>query len=635
MATVDKAFRIKNGLVVEGSTATVAGNTILTETTGDAYILDLIGGETLISSVDAATFTVDVNGNLTVNEEVFDEYGAASAAGNNANSHTNTVLELYTQTEFLDQPISDLGYIKLGDLDTHTEASSGVHGVNGDVVGTSDTQDISNKRVIDTLYFTDGVTVANEGEIAVKPTTHQFEIKANYGNLDLKTVAAGANVAISASDGDIVLDAGSVSISATEPSVEIIALARAGSTQDILVFAYVPSYPEVFFDTVNTGTGLVEIGIISSEVVGDEYIVTAGATGVLFVVGQSYIINTYSPNSSWSFDSNGTLYGPAMGGVKVTTLFTDSIASIEDNNLYFASNSNIILNADVDSYLGSVSTGNQIATQGYVDSAISTEVTDRNNAITTAVDNLVDGAPGLLDTLNEIAAAIADDENYSTTMTTALAAKAPLASPVLTGVPEAPTAAADTNTNQIATTAFAKAEADAAELSASNYTNLEIIDALNTAQGYANTAESEANSYTDGRETAITTAYQTYADGLVDDIKDGTTTFTQITLTDALIGTATTSLSTTSATVVDSWSATNYSSAKYLVQMKNGTDIEVLEVLVTVDGNNNVYITEYADVISNAQIGTTDADLFSGNVRLLVTSTSGTTIKVHKTLIEA
>jgi hypothetical protein len=40
-----------------------------------------------------------------------------------------------------------------------------------------------------------------------------------------------------------------------------------------------------------------------------------------------------------------------------------------------------------------------------------------------AVDALVDGAPGLLDTLNEIAAAINDDENYATTMTTALAGK--------------------------------------------------------------------------------------------------------------------------------------------------------------------------------------------------------------------
>jgi hypothetical protein len=108
-----------------------------------------------------------------------------------------------------------------------------------------------------------------------------------------------------------------------------------------------------------------------------------------------------------------------------------------------------------------------------------------------------------------------------------------------------------------------------------------------------------------------------------------------INLADALIGTATTSISGTSATVVDAWSVSVFKSAKYVVQMRNGDDIEVLEVLVTVDGNNNVYLTEYADVQSNAQIGTTNADYSGGDVRLLVTSTNGTTVKVHRTLIEA
>jgi hypothetical protein len=108
-----------------------------------------------------------------------------------------------------------------------------------------------------------------------------------------------------------------------------------------------------------------------------------------------------------------------------------------------------------------------------------------------------------------------------------------------------------------------------------------------------------------------------------------------VSLADALMGTATTSVTSTSATVVDAWSATTFKSAKYVVQMRNGDDIEVLEVLVTVDGNNNVYLTEYADVQSNGEIGTTNADYSGGDVRLLVTSTNGTTVKVHRTLIEA
>jgi hypothetical protein len=115
----------------------------------------------------------------------------------------------------------------------------------------------------------------------------------------------------------------------------------------------------------------------------------------------------------------------------------------------------------------------------------------------------------------------------------------------------------------------------------------------------------------------------------------GSVTAASVTLTDALIGTATQALTDGTATVVDSWSASTYRSAKYIVQMIKGNDIEVLEVLVTVNGENNVYLTEYADVQSNAQIGTTDADFSGGNVRLKVTASDNTTVKVHKTLIEA
>jgi hypothetical protein len=116
----------------------------------------------------------------------------------------------------------------------------------------------------------------------------------------------------------------------------------------------------------------------------------------------------------------------------------------------------------------------------------------------------------------------------------------------------------------------------------------------------------------------------------------GAATATSLTLTDALIGTATQALTSGTATVVDSWSATTYSSAKYLVQMKKGTEIQTIEILVNVDGGNNVALTEYADVINAAaSLGTTNADYSGGNVRLLVTASDETTVKVHKTLIEA
>jgi hypothetical protein len=53
--------------------------------------------------------------------------------------------------------------------------------------------------------------------------------------------------------------------------------------------------------------------------------------------------------------------------------------------------------------------------------------------VSTAVSNLVDSSPDALNTLNELAAALGDDANFSTTVTNSIALKAPLASPTFTG----------------------------------------------------------------------------------------------------------------------------------------------------------------------------------------------------------
>ncbi|EIP3275939.1 tail fiber protein [Escherichia coli] len=91
-----------------------------------------------------------------------------------------------------------------------------------------------------------------------------------------------------------------------------------------------------------------------------------------------------------------------------------------------------------------------------------------------AITALINGAPGTLDTLKEIAAAINNDPNFGTTINNALALKAPLASPALTGVPTAPTAAQGTNNTQIATTAYVRAA-----ISALVGSSPEALDTLN------------------------------------------------------------------------------------------------------------------------------------------------------------
>ena len=71
----------------------------------------------------------------------------------------------------------------------------------------------------------------------------------------------------------------------------------------------------------------------------------------------------------------------------------------------------------------------------YGDSDVATYLSSNGYGTSSSIiASITDSAPGTLDTLNELAAALGDDANFSTTVTNSLASKAPLASPALTGI---------------------------------------------------------------------------------------------------------------------------------------------------------------------------------------------------------
>jgi hypothetical protein len=82
----------------------------------------------------------------------------------------------------------------------------------------------------------------------------------------------------------------------------------------------------------------------------------------------------------------------------------------------------------VDAVATSLTAGNGI-TKTYNDDAntitlaVNTAVIADREYVNTAISNLIDAAPGVLNTLNEIAAAIGDDANFATNITAALATK--------------------------------------------------------------------------------------------------------------------------------------------------------------------------------------------------------------------
>ena len=107
-----------------------------------------------------------------------------------------------------------------------------------------------------------------------------------------------------------------------------------------------------------------------------------------------------------------------------------AVASASDSNVFTNAQqtklNNISTSADVTPIIDEDSMASNLATS--VPSQQSTKA-----YVDAQVNGLVDAAPGTLNTLNELAAALGDDANYATTVNNNIASKLPLAGGTLTG----------------------------------------------------------------------------------------------------------------------------------------------------------------------------------------------------------
>tara|TARA_B100001063_G_scaffold80739_1_gene75122 strand:+ start:1372 stop:2709 length:1338 start_codon:yes stop_codon:yes gene_type:complete len=90
----------------------------------------------------------------------------------------------------------------------------------------------------------------------------------------------------------------------------------------------------------------------------------------------------------------------------------------------------------------------------------------------------------------------------------------------------------------------------------------------------------------------------------------------------------------TTETTIDEFSTSSGSSAVYIVQAKQGSDVHTSKIHLVHDGTT-VSMTEFAKVKTGSSLGTFDADISGSNVRLRATSTSATstTYNVSRTLL--
>lgn len=149
-------------------------------------------------------------------------------------------------------------------------------------------------------------------------------------------------------------------------------------------------------------------GNLTGNVTGD---VTGGLTGDVTGSVTGNVTGNLTGDVTGNVTGNvtGDLTGNVTGNVTSTSTSTFTALQLTGD---MDANTNKITN------LADPVSNQDAATKLYVDSSVS---------------NLIDSAPGTLDTLNEIAAAIGDDPDFSTTITTSIAGKLPLAGGTMTG----------------------------------------------------------------------------------------------------------------------------------------------------------------------------------------------------------
>jgi hypothetical protein len=158
----------------------------------------------------------------------------------------------------------------------------------------------------------------------------------------------------------------------------------------------------------------------------------ANASHTYFRTGSAYIFRDNGDTGRATISANGGLNlrsgGDGLVGSTVALAVSGTTVLDSSRNLSVGTISSGAITAS--SYSGSLVSSVTATTQLASDNSTKVATTAY---VTTAIDNIVDAAPGSLDTLNELAAALGDDANFSTTVTNSIATKLPLAGGTMTG----------------------------------------------------------------------------------------------------------------------------------------------------------------------------------------------------------